>query len=131
MFGGGVILPFVAPIAPLCALCVTFTAIDFITGIVVSYRLDKSGFQSKKAWRTIFKLCGSLTCIMMAFFFEKFIFEGDNEYFARSVAGIVCAFDFWSILGHFARLSNHPVFRYLQKYMKSEIEGKIKKTNSE
>jgi hypothetical protein len=112
----------------LCVLSIAFMAMDFIIGIIVSVRIRKTGFESRRAQRSVFKFAGAITCILMAYHFEHIIFTADTPYLARTMTGIICAFDFWSVLANFAILSNHPVFRVLKRFLKSEIETKLKIT---
>jgi hypothetical protein len=121
---------FTLPIRSIVMLTICFIAADFVIGIITSYRVHKKGFETVKAWRTAFKLAGALTSIMAAYGIEVFIFETGDKYLSRGVAGILCGFDFYSMVANFAMLSNHPAFRVIKKFVKSEIESKIKRATS-
>jgi hypothetical protein len=111
-------------------LTIAFIAADFVIGVITSFKVHKKGFETIKAWRTAFKLAGALTCIVAAYGIEVFIFETDDKYLTRGVAGILCGFDFYSIIANFAMLSNHPAFRLIKKFVRSEIESKIKRVTT-
>ena len=118
------------PIAAILMLTICFIIADFIVGIIVSYRIRHVGFTTLKAWRTAFKFAGAMTAIVAAYAIERLIFESDSAYLSRGVAGILCGFDFYSLMANFAILSNHPVFRAVKKFVKSEIESKTRRAAS-
>ena len=126
----GWVLSAFIPIAAILLLTVGFIVADFIVGIIVSYRIRHVGFTTLKAWRTAFKFAGAMTAIVSAYAIEVYIFKTDSTYFSRGVAGILCGFDFYSLLANFAILSHHPVFRVVKKFVKSEIESKTQRAAS-
>jgi hypothetical protein len=126
----GWVMSFTMPIRAIVILTISFIAVDFIVGIIASYKVHKKGFETVRAWRTAFKLAGALTSIVAAYCIEVFIFKSEETYLARGVAGILCAFDFYSIVANFAILSNHPAFRVIQKFAKAEIESKMKRIST-
>jgi hypothetical protein len=129
---GGWVVSFTMPIQAIVIMTICFIAVDFIVGIITSYKVHKTGFETVRAWRTAFKLAGALTSIVAAFCIEVLIFKSEETYLARGVAGILCAFDFYSIVANFAILSNHPAFRLIKRFVKSEIESKLRRiTNIE
>jgi hypothetical protein len=113
------------PIIPLTIIVTLFIVIDCVVGIIVSKRIRKQGFVTHKFYNTIYKLIGAWLSIMLAFLIEKYIFKSESLYISHGIAGIICGADFWSILSNFAILSNHPVFRLIQKWAKAEIANKI------
>jgi hypothetical protein len=121
---------FFVPVAALLMLTICFIVADFIVGLTVSYRIHHTGFTTIKAWRTVFKFAGAMTSIAAAYAIEVFIFKSDSTYFSRGVAGILCGFDFYSLLANFAILSNHPAFRAIKRFVKSEIESKTRRADN-
>jgi hypothetical protein len=121
---------FFMPVAALLLLTICFIVADFIVGLTVSYRIHHTGFTTLKAWRTVFKFAGAMTSIAAAYAIEVLIFTSESAYLARCVAGILCGFDFYSLLANFAILSNHPAFRVIKKFVKSEIESKTRRAES-
>jgi hypothetical protein len=119
------VLGIFTPIVPLTIVVTLFIVIDWIVGFIVSKRIRKQGFLTHKFYNTVYKLIGAWLSIMLAFLIEKYIFKSEALYISHGIAGIICGADFWSILSNFAILSDHPVFRLIKKWAKSEIENKI------
>jgi phage-related holin len=113
------------PVQELALIVLLFIIIDFIVGLVVSFRVRKQGFLSDKAYRTVWKILGAETCVLLAFLLDAYVITFASLYLANIFAGIICGADLWSILTNFAILSNHPVFRLIKKWGKSEIESKM------
>jgi hypothetical protein len=126
----GWVVSFALPVRSIVALTICFIAVDFIVGVITSYRVHKKGFETVRAWRTAFKLAGALTCRLAAYGIEGVICEESSKYLTRGVAGILCGFDFYSIAANFAMLSNHPAFRVIKRFVKSEIESKMKRAGA-
>jgi hypothetical protein len=124
---GGVVASLLVPVAPMLLLCVAFITVDFALGLLVSYRKRRVGFQSQRAWQSVYKLAGALVVVVLSYHLEHTLLGNEHCYMARYVTAIICSFDLWSILSNFALLSNHPVFRFLQRFLKSEIDSKISK----
>ena len=117
------------PIYTLIILVFVFVAIDFITGVMASRaRAKRAGmkwaFESSKAWNTIAKLCFIMVGIVMAWLIQRYIFSefGMNIKLEYLFTGFVCGVEFWSYLENAAEISNHPVFRWLKKFMKSKFD---------
>lgn len=119
------------PVRPLIVCAIVFVGIDFITGVVASYkRASRKGvpwaFESQKAWRTILKLGFVLCGIVLAWLIDVWILPFMHLHMANLFTGFVCGVEFWSYLENAADISNHPVFRWLKKYMKDNFEKNIK-----
>ena len=127
LLGSGWLAGFFMPIAAILILTICFIVADFAVGLTVSYRVRRVGFTTLKAWRTVFKFAGAMTSIVAAYAIEVYIFKTDSTYLSRGVAGILCGFDFYSLLANFAILSNHPAFRALKRFVRSEIESKTRR----
>lgn len=120
---------FVHNILPLVVCVLVFEMIDFVTGVwksaVVSKRNGgRFAFESVKAWRTIYKLVFILTGIIMAEMLDAVASEYHLR-LANYFTAFCCGVEFWSFLENAAVISNHPVFRWLKKFMKQKMEDKI------
>ena len=90
-----------APVQTLVCCALAFVCIDFVTGVVASRvrarrQQARWAFESAKAWRTVYKIV--------------------------LVTGGV---ELWSYLENAAELSDHPLFRGLQKLMKQKIDNQL------
>jgi len=123
MFGS--LISVLAPIKALAICVLIFIAVDFIFGLIVSVRVKKEGFITDRAWKTVWKLLGAEVCILLAWVLDKHVLDFIPYMFLSNIfAGFICTADLWSILTNCAILSNHPVFRLIKKWGKSEIENK-------
>ena len=114
-----------SPIYILALCVVVFILIDFVLGVIVSIRIKKEGFSSTRAWHTVWKLLGAIICILLAYKLDEYVLTFLPVLFLPNiVVGIICGADFWSILTNLSILSNHPVFKMIKKYGKSEIKNK-------
>jgi len=115
-----------APITTLAIIVFLFILVDSIFGIIVSYKIKKQGFNSKKVYRTIWKLVGAEVCIILSYVLDTHVLSFTPTLHLPNIfTGIICGAEFWSILTNLAILSNHPIFRVIKKYAKTEIESKI------
>lgn len=125
------LLSLLAPIQNLILCAVIFIAIDFVTGVsasrVVAMRRGLPwAFESEKAWDTVLKLCFVLAGIVLAWLIDSHILAFMHLNLANLFTGFVCGVEFWSYLENAAQISNHPIFRYLKRFMKRKIEEGIK-----
>ena len=119
-------LSILVPIKVLAIVVLVFVAVDFTVGLIVSKKKRKQGFVTEKAWDTIWKIIGAEVCIVLAWVLDTHVLNFAPDLFLANIfAGFICGADLWSILTNFAILSNHPVFRLIKKWGKSEIENKI------
>ncbi|MFI3331311.1 MAG: phage holin family protein [Rikenellaceae bacterium] len=121
-----------APIRALVICAIIFVSIDFLTGVIASRRRAKLrgeawAFESEKAWCTIVKLFFVLFGIVLSWLIDSYILLFLKLNLANLFTGFVCAVEFWSYLENASEISNHPIFRYLKKYMKKEFDKKIDK----
>ena len=124
------LLSFFAPIRELILCAVIFIALDFITGVAASYkRAHRSGepwgFESQKARATVVKLLCVMAGIVLAWLIDAYILSYMNLRLANLFTGFACGVEFWSYLENAAEISDHPVFRWLKKYMKSKFDKAI------
>ena len=115
---------------PLFVTVVLFEAMDFITGVIKSAVLAKRAgrrfaFESVKAWRTIYKVVFILIGIVLAEMLDKTIAEETRLRFANWFTAFCCGVEFWSFLENAAVISDHPLFRWLRKFMKLKVEDQL------
>lgn len=123
-------LSFFAPIRELILCAVVFIALDFVTGVAASYKRAQRksepwGFESAKAWSTVVKLACVMAGIVLAWLIDACILSYMNLRMANLFTGFVCGVEFWSYLENAAEISNHPVFRKLNKFMKSKLDKEL------
>lgn len=121
---------------PLFVTVVLFEAMDFITGVVKSAVLAKRAgrrfaFESVKAWRTIYKVVFILIGIVLAEMLDKTIADETRLRFANWFTAFCCGVEFWSFLENAAVISDHPLFRWLRKFMKLKVEDQLGMTLEE
>lgn len=121
---------------PLFVTVVLFEAMDFITGVIKSAVLAKRAgrrfaFESVKAWRTIYKVVFILIGIVLAELLDKTIAEETRLRFANWFTAFCCGVEFWSFLENAAVISDHPLFRWLRKFMKLKVEDQLGMTIEE
>ena len=127
-------LSLLAPIKPLifCALC--FIAVDFISGIVASRKMAQRSerrwfFESREAWRTIYKTGFVITAICMMWALESCVLDFINLNLTKLFTGFVCSVEMWSFLENSAQLSDAPLFEWMRKYLHRRIEKQIEDVN--
>ncbi len=123
----GIIAAFMQHLLPLFIAVVAFIFFDFMTGIWKSYALakrrkEKFAFESVKAWRTIYKTVFILLGIVLAESLDATIAADGRLRLANYFCGFACGVEFWSFLENAAVISEHPVFKWLRKFMKGRVE---------
>lgn len=126
----GFLSVFVDNIAPLFITVAVFEVVDFITGVIKSAVVarrnkEKFAFESIKAWRTIYKFVFILIGIVLAEMLDNALANETRLRFANYFTAFCCGVEFWSFLENAAVISNHPVFRWLRKFMKFKVEEQI------
>lgn len=121
---------------PLFITIVIFEAMDFATGVMKSAVLAKRAgrrfaFESIKAWRTIYKMVFILIGVVMAEMLDATIAEETRLRFANWFTAFCCGIEFWSFLENAAVISDHPLFRWLRKFMKLKVEDQLGMTLEE
>lgn len=121
-----------SPISSLLWCAFIFVAIDFVTGVWASYvrykragLRDKWGFESSKAWNTVFKLLFIMCGIYLAWRIDTDILHFLNLRLANIFTGFVCGVEFWSYLENAAEISQHPIFRALKKVIKEKVDKEL------
>ena len=112
---------------PLFITIIVFELMDFATGVIKSAALAKRAgrrfaFESIKAWRTIYKMVFILIGVVLAEMLDATIAEETRLRFANWFTAFCCGVEFWSFLENAAVISDHPLFRWLRKFMKTKVE---------
>ena len=120
---------FIQNLLPLFIAVIVFEAVDFITGciksaVVAKRNGERFAFESIKAWRTIYKFVFILIGIVLAEILDTIIMD-DRLRLANYFTAFACGVEFWSFLENAAVISDHPVFRWLRKFMKLKVEDKL------
>ena len=137
-FFAGFVGLLVNDLLPLFIAVTVFEFVDFITGVlksaVVSKRTkQKFAFESVKAWRTIYKYVFILIGIVLADMLSQVLSENMDSRlrFANYFTAFCCGVEFWSFLENAAVISDHPLFRWLRKFMKFKVEDQLGMTFDE
>lgn len=105
-------------------LCVaTLTILDAIYGYKVSRKYKQNKIESRKAWKTVWKLRDIAVLICGAFTIDQFIVISLNLHAVEFVAGIIALVEFWSLLESLCEL--HPkwkIWNVLKKVIKAKGE---------
>lgn len=121
------IVSYLTPIKGLIVCAIIFVGIDFITGVWASKvrakkRGESWGFESQRARKTVFKLALIMAGIILAWLVDSIILDYMNLNLAHLFTGFVCCVEFWSYLENAAEISDHPVFRWVKKFMKKKVD---------
>lgn len=118
------------PVAPLIGAVTLFIIVDFVTGVIASRTIaqregEEWWFESRKAWRTLFKLGFTAMAIVMTWIMECCL-EGVVElHLAKFFTGFVCGVELWSFLENAANISEAPIFVWLGKIVKRRIRKEV------
>lgn len=126
----GMLSVFVQNLLPLFVTVTIFEGVDFVTGViksgVVARRAGKRfAFESVKAWRTIYKFVFILVGVVLAEMLDRVLAMETRLRFANYFTAFCCGVEFWSFLENAAVISDHPIFRWLRKYMRFKVEDQI------
>ncbi len=115
------------PARPLLVCVGVFVALDFVLGIWASraraVRENREWrFESRKAWRTVYKAVFAMLGICMAWTLDTLVLDFAQLHLAKIFTGFVCGVEFWSYLENAADISNLPIFKALKSLMKGKIE---------
>lgn len=118
------------PITPLIITASLFIAIDFVTGIFASYTAAKSSGQrwrlkSRKAWRTVYKLCFVVTGIVMTWLVDSYVLDFMELNLAKLFTGFVCGVELWSFVENAATISHSRLFEWLGQWIKRKLNIKM------
>lgn len=123
----GFVTVFIDNLLPLFIVASVFELVDFVTGciksaVVAKRKKQKFAFESVKAWRTVYKYVFLLIGIVLAELLDQTIANEGRLRFANYFTGFACGVEFWSFLENAAVISDHPIFRFLRKFMKLKVE---------
>lgn len=118
------------PITPLIVTASVFIAIDFVTGIYASYvAAKKEGrewrIESRKAWRTVNKLCFVVTGIVMTWLIDSLVLEFMELHHANIFTGFVCGVELWSFFENATIISQSSLFVWLGRWVKRRIGREV------
>jgi len=118
------------PVQPLVCCALLFVLADFVTGVMADYKRARRngldwGFESEKAWKTLYKLVFIVAGIVMTWTIDAYILTFARLNLANIFTGFVCGVELWSYLENAAEISEHPIFRKLKKFMKQKVEKKF------
>ena len=121
---------FVENLLPLFITVTVFELVDFITGVfksaVVAKRSKKRfAFESIKAWRTIYKYVFILIGIVLAEMLDQTVANETRLRFANYFTAFCCGVECWAFHENAAVISDHPIFRWLRRFMKFKLEDEI------
>jgi phage-related holin len=111
-----------APVKGMSIVMLSAIVIDLVSGVWAAI-VKHQPIQSKKLWRTAYK-------ILFAFIIVNLMHSIDQEMgisgitIARIVALFITGFEVWSIIENAAVITDHPIFKALQKYMRTEVKEK-------
>ena len=123
---GTALVSYIAPVQTMFICVFVFITIDFITGILASYKRAKSCnkrwyFESEKGWRTIYKLTFSLIAIFLVYMLQELIIPFWDLKLINIITGFICGVEFWSFLENAADISHHKAFLYLKHITKNKL----------
>jgi len=118
---------FIDNLLPLFITATIFEFVDFVTGciksaVVAKRKGEKFAFESIKAWRTIYKYVFLLIGIFLAELLDHTVANEGRLRLANYFTCFACGVEFWSFLENAAIISDHPLFRWLRKFMKLKVE---------
>lgn len=118
------------PITPLIITATLFIAIDFVTGICASYVAAKNSGQkwrieSRKAWRTVYKLCFVVTGIVMTWLVDCYVLGFMELNLANLFTGFVCGVELWSFIENASTISHSKLFEWLSRWIKSKLKREV------
>lgn len=118
------------PITPLIITASVFIAIDFVTGIYASYVAAKKEerewrIESRKAWRTINKLCFVVTGIVMTWLVDALVLQFMELHLANIFTGFVCGVELWSFIENASVISQSSLFEWLGRWIKRRLGREV------
>ena len=124
------LIALLCPITPLIITATFFVAIDFLTGILASYVASKNSGQkwrleSRKAWRTVYKLCFIVTGIVMTWLVDSLVLGFMELNLANLFTGFVCGVELWSFVENAATISHSKLFKWLSRWIKSKLRKEV------
>ena len=111
-----------APVKGMAIVMLAAIIIDLISGVWAALE-KREGIQSKKLWRTSYKILFAIVIVNLMHSIDiEMGIPGVTT--SKIVALFITGFEVWSILENAAIISDHPIFKVLQKYMSKEVKEK-------
>lgn len=105
-------------------ICISvLTIMDALYGYKVSRKYNQKKIESRKAWKTGWKIRDIVVIICGAFTIDQFIVTSLNLHAVEFVAGVIALIEFWSIIESLCEL--HPkwkIWKVLKKVVKAKGE---------
>ncbi|MFV0377760.1 MAG: phage holin family protein [Mangrovibacterium sp.] len=112
------IVGYFAEIKGVVNVMVVAIVLDLILGIWAA-RVRGEGIQSKKLWRTAYKMLISLAVVML-------LYAADHEIglieLHKAAALLIIGFEIWSMLESAGQITDHKIFRILKRFMEDRVE---------
>lgn len=107
-----------APVKEVFFIMLTFVGADLITGVIASQHrhIPRS---SRRMRKSVKKLCGYLTVVLLAFLIEKLL-TADWLIAHRFVAAYICTVELLSILENLTVITGHPAFVKLMRLVRGK-----------
>ena len=124
------LIALLCPITPLIITATFFVAIDFLTGILASYVASKNSGQkwrleSRKAWRTVYKLCFIVTGIVMTWLVDSLVLGFMELNLANLFTGFVCGVELWSFIENASIISQSKLFVWLGRWLRGKLRKEV------
>ena len=113
------VFTFLSPIKVVLLLVVITILLDMFFGIWRSRKVDGSGIESRRLWRTVEKLFCAVVLVILLYAVDTHV---ASLALHKIVAGFIIGCDLWSILENMAEITEHPVFKIIRKYMSKRVK---------
>ena len=125
----GAIGIFFSSLWPLFICVIVFECVDFVTGcwksfVIARRKGENPAFESIKAWRTIYKVVFIFVGIVLSEMLDAMLSDSRLR-LANFFTAFCCGVEFWSFLENAAEISEHPIFRWLKKFMRHKVENEL------
>ena len=125
----GAIGIFIGSLWPLFICVIVFECVDFVTGcwksfVIARRKGENPAFESIKAWRTIYKVVFIFVCFVLSEMLDAMLSDSRLR-LANFFTAFCCGVEFCSFLENAAEISEHPIFRWLKKFMKHKVENEL------
>lgn len=116
-----------APVAPTVVCAIVFVAADFVSGVAADRaRARRSGrkwfFESREAWRTVFKAGFLVVSTAMCWLLEVCVLDFVTLNITKLFTGFACGVELWSFLENASQISDAPFFEWMKRYVHRRIE---------
>lgn len=124
------ILALLCPITPLIITATVFILVDFVTGIYASWRVARREGQewrieSRKAWRTVYKLGFVVMGIVMTWLVDALVLSFMHLNLANLFTGFVCGVELWSFFENASAISGVELFKWLGSWVKRKLRKEV------